>query len=280
MNNQLKTIFLLGTLSVFLIVIGGVFAGSDGLYFAFFFSLAMNGVAYFFSDRIALFASGAKPIKKSQAPELYKMIEDLSQKAEIPMPKIYKTPAKQANAFATGRDPSHASVAVTQGLMDLLHPEEVKAVLAHEIAHVKNRDILIASVAAVLASTIAFISRMGLYGGFSRDRDRQGGGGLAVILAVFGPIAAMLIQFAISRQREFVADQKGAELIGDGKPLAKALVAIHDSAKRTPMMNINPAFSSLYIGNPFGGAGGAFLNLFSTHPPVEERVKRLTGEKL
>lgn len=274
MNSQIKTIFLLGVLSAFLIVVGSILGGRDGLYLAFFFSLAVNGLSYFFSDRIALAASGAKKLKEKDAPDLYGAIRDLVKKADIPMPKVYITPAKQANAFATGRDPSHASIAVTQGLLDTLSPEQAGAVIAHEISHIKNRDILIASVAAVIASSIAFLSRMGLYGGFGHRRDRDGGGGLAILLAVFGPIAAMLVQFAISRQREFAADQKGAELVGSGKPLASALLAIDESAKRSPM-GINPAFSSLYIGNPFGGKGGAFLKLFSTHPPVSERVEKL-----
>lgn len=252
--------------------------GQEGLYFALFFSLLMNGISYFFSDKIALMASGAKPLSKKQSPEIYSIVEDLSQKMQMPMPKLFITPATQANAFATGRSPNHASVAVTKGIIDLLPPEEIKAVLAHELAHVKNRDILIASVAAVLASTLTFISRMGLYGGYGGSEREEGnnrsGTGLALLLAFVAPIAAMLIQFAISRQREFGADESGAKIIGDGKPLAKALIAIHDSAKRSPLKT-NPAFSSLYIGNPLGGIGGTVLALFSTHPPVEERVKRL-----
>lgn len=275
MHNYLKTILLLSVLSIFFIVIGGMVGGKQGLYFAFFISLLINGISYFFSDKIALMASGAKPVAKNQSPELYKIVSELAQKINIPMPKLYITPAPQANAFATGRSPSHASVAVTKGLMNVLSIEEVKAVLAHELAHVKNRDILIVSIAAVLASSIAFLSRMGLYGGFgSSDEDNRGKGGLAVVLAIFGPLAAMLVQFAISRQREFGADETGAQIIGNGQPLAKALLAIHSSAQRSPM-NINPAFSSLYIGNPLGNVGGTLLQLFSTHPPVEERVKRL-----
>lgn len=275
MNNTIKTIFLLGVLSIFLILVGNIVGGQEGLYFAFILSLILNGVAYFFSDKIALASCGAKPIAKDDMPKLHRMIEELSYKAKIPLPKLYLTPSNQANAFATGRSPQHASVAVTKGLLQELSDDEVKAVLAHEISHIKNRDILIASVAAVLASSIAFLSRMALYGGYGR-RDRHGAGGLVVLLALFGPLAAMLIQFAISRQREFAADSKGAKLIGSGEPLAKALSAINQSTRRLPMVNMNPAFSSLYIGNPFGGLGGGLLNLFSTHPPVEERIKRLT----
>lgn len=275
MNSTLKTIFLLGILSVFLIVVGGAIGGRGGLYMAFILSLVINGISYFFSDRIALMASGAKEVTKDQAPELYAMIEDLAQRADIPMPKLYITPAQQANAFATGRDPEHASVAVTQGMLNTLPSDQVRAVLAHEIGHVKNRDILIASVAAVLASSIAFLSRMGLYGGFGGSSDnRRGAGGFAILLAIFGPIAAMLIQFAISRQREFSADAYGRQLVGDGEPLAQALININESTKRLPMGNMNPAFSSMYIGNPLGKVGG-LTKLFSTHPPVEERVQRL-----
>jgi heat shock protein HtpX len=274
MGSYLRTVLLLGILSVFLILIGGALGGRGGLNLALLFSLLMNGVAYFFSDRIALAASRAKPLPRDQAPEIYQIVEDLCRKSGIPTPKLYITPASQANAFATGRSPSHASVAVTQGLLDNLSFDEIKGVLAHELAHVKNRDILIASVAAVLASAIAFVSRFGLYGGFSDD-DNRGSGGMAIFLAIFGPLAAMLVQFAISRQREFAADAQAARTIGTGEPLAEALIKISESAKRKPLLDSNPAFSSLYIGNPFGGTGGRLLNLFSTHPPVAERVERL-----
>lgn len=280
MGSYIKTILLLGILSVLLVTVGGLIGGQNGLYTAFFFALLMNGGAYFFSDKIALAASSAKPLSKSEAPEIYEMVGDISSKMKMPMPKLYITPASQANAFATGRSPSHASVAVTKGLMNLLSKEEVKAVLAHELSHVKNRDILIASVAAVLASTISFLANMALWGGMGRsdDEDSNAGGFIALIAAILVPIAASLIQFAISRQREFGADESGAKAMGTGEPLAKALLTIHDSAKRAPM-HVNPAYSSLYIGNPLGGMGGGMLKLFSTHPPVEERVKRLKAIK-
>lgn len=274
MESYIKTILLLGALSVLLITIGGFLGGRDGIYMAFFFSLLMNGASYFFSDKIALSMSGAKPISKKQSPQLYEIVEELAKKIHIPMPKLYITPASQANAFATGRGPGNASVAVTQGLLDGLSKDEVKAVLAHELAHVKNRDILIASIAAVMASAISFLANMSFYGGFGRDDDDNRGGVLSFLLVLLVPIAAALIQFAISRQREFGADETGARTIGDGEPLAKALLAIHESARRKPL-HTNPAFSSLYIGNPLGGAGGSLLHLFSTHPPVEERIKRL-----
>lgn len=278
MINYVKTFILLGFLSVLLVTVGGLLGGESGMITAFGFALLMNGVSYFYSDKLALMASGAKPVSKQQEPELYKMVEDLAHKMNIPMPKLYKTPEQQANAFATGRNPEHASVAVTEGIMQTLSKEELKAVLAHELGHVKNRDILIASVAAVLASAISFIANMSLWGGFGRSNDEEDNNPLAGILglvvALLIPIGASLIQLAISRQREFAADETGAKLMGSGKPLAKALLAIHDSTRRSPMQT-NPAFSSLYIDNPLGGAGGRMINLFSTHPPVSERVKRL-----
>lgn len=273
MHDYLKTIFLLGILSVFVILIGGVIGGQDGLYFAFFFALIMNGLAFFFSDKLALMGSGAKPLDQNEGKEIYSIIRNLTTRMKLPMPKLYKIPSAQANAFATGRDPNHSSVAVTEGLMKILDKSEIEGVLAHELGHIKNRDILVASVAAVLASVVTFMSRMPLFGGSDEDRPA---GGLALLLAIFAPIAAMLIQLAISRNREFEADETGAETMHTGKHLASALLKIHDSTKKAPL-NTNPAFSSLYIDNPIGGFGGSMLKLFSTHPPVEERVKKLTA---
>lgn len=280
MGNYIKTILLLGILSAILITAGRLIGGTSGMYMALMFALLMNGVSYFFSDKIALSMSGAKPVLKKDAPELYAMVENLAHKMKLPMPKLYMTPASQANAFATGRSPKHAAVAVTQGIMDTLSKEELKAVLAHELGHVKNRDILIASIAAVLASAISFIGNIALFGGFGHGDDEEGGVNPAfgILAAILVPIGASLIQFAISRQREFGADETGAKTMGSGKHLASALVAIHDSTRRSPQVT-NPAFSSLYIGNPTGGLGGKMMNLFSTHPPVEERVKRLTSIK-
>ncbi len=272
MQDYLKTFLLLGLLSVVVIFLGDLIGGQDGLMMAFLFSVVMNVGAYFFSDKLALSSSGAKPMAKSEHPEIYKMVEELTQKLKIPMPKLYKIPTEQANAFATGRDPSHASVAVTEGLMRALDKDEIKGVLSHELGHVKNRDILIATVAAVLASVIGVVARMGMYSG-SSDEDRPAGG-LGILLMLFAPLGAMLIQMAVSRNREFEADETGAETLGDGDPLARALVKIHQTTKAMPL-HVNPAFSSLYIDNPLGGVGGALANLFSTHPPLEERVKRL-----
>lgn len=272
MNSILKTFLLLGILSVILVTLGGFFGGRDGIYMAFFLSLLMNGGMYFFSDKLALSMSRAKPLNKSTHKDIYEMVEELSLKIEIPMPKLYITPDQQANAFATGRGPGHASVAVTQGILDTLPKEELRAVIAHELAHVKNRDVLVASIAAVLASTISFMANMSLFSNHSNDN--RGSGALGLVVALLVPIGAAIIQMAISRQREYGADETGAKTIGDGEPLAKALVAIHNSAKRSPMRT-NPALSSLYIGDPLGGLGGKMLHLFSTHPPVEERIKRL-----
>jgi len=275
MVSYIKTILLLGVLSVILITVGGLIGGQQGLYMAFFFALLMNGVSYFFSEKIALSASGAKPLKREQAPEIYHIVEELSTKMAIPMPKLYTIPSRQANAFATGRGPGNASVAVTEGLMDALSRDEIRAVIAHELAHVKNRDILIASIAAVLASAISFIGNMALFGGFSSDgEDNRTGGIIALVAAILLPIAASLVQLSISRQREYGADESGAKTMGTGVPLANALLAISESAKRAPMKT-NPALSSLYIGNPMGGLNKGLMHLFSTHPPVEERVKKL-----
>ncbi len=275
MGSMLKTVALLGVLSVLVIFVGGLLGGEQGVYIAFIFALLMNGVSYFFSDKIALKMSGAKPLKQSQAPEVYSMVKELSHKMQIPMPDLYITPDRQANAFATGRGPGHASVAVTQGILDVLSKEELKGVLAHELAHVKNRDILIATIAAVLASSLSFLANMTLFGGLGGDRDdNRGGGMLTLLIAILVPIAGSIIQMAVSRQREYGADESGAKAIGSGHALASALIAIHDSTRRNPK-KVNPALSSLYIGNPLGGLGGSMMSLFSTHPPVEERVKRL-----
>ncbi len=275
MTNTLKTFTLLGILSVIIIMLGGLFGGQDGIMTAFILSLVMNVGMYFFSDKIALSMSRAKPLSKSTHGDIYSMVEELSQKINIPMPNLYITPDVQANAFATGRGPGHASVAVTKGIIDTLSKDELRAVLAHELAHVKNHDVLVATVAAVLAGTISYISNMALFGGFrSDDDDNRSAGGLGIVFAILIPIAASIVQMAISRQREFGADETGAQMIGDGKPLARALLAIHSSARRSPM-HTNPAISSLYIGDPTGGFGSKMMQLFSTHPPVQERIKRL-----
>lgn len=244
------------------------------MYMAFGFALLMNGGMYFFSDKLALKMSGAQPLDQKKYPEIYSMIEDLSRRIDIPMPKLYITPDRQANAFATGRGPGHASVAVTQGILEILSKDELRGVLAHELAHVKNRDVLVATVAAVLASVISFLANMSLFSGGHSNEEDAPNPIIMIAAALLVPIAASLIQMAISRQREFGADHTGAKTIGSGKALANALLAISDSTRRAPSQ-VNPAMSSLYIENPAGGLGGQMMKLLSTHPPVEERVKRL-----
>lgn len=278
MGNIFKTIVLLGVLSAILIFIGGLIGGQNGIYLALGISLLINGGMYFYSDKLALAASGAKPLSPNQHPELHEMVKDLVAKMNMPMPKLYITPMQQANAFATGRSPKHASVAVTEGILQVLSKDELRGVLAHELSHVKNRDILIASIAAVFASAISFLANMAMFSGLGGgNQDEEGSpvsGIVGLLIAIIIPIAASIIQLAISRQREFGADETGAKTIGSGKSLAQALLAIHDTTKRAPA-NVNPAYSSLYIENPTGGLGNKLMNLFSTHPPVEERVKRL-----
>ncbi len=277
MNNYLKTILLLGVMSAILIFVGRILGGASGMYMALILALGMNGVAYFFSDKIALKMSGAKPLERTKHPEVYAIIQELTHKMKLPMPALYITPEQQANAFATGRDPQHASVAVTEGILNKLSKKELQGVLAHELGHVKNRDILIASIAAVLATAISYMGNMAL---FSQNRDEEGnaGGIIALVAAILVPIGASIIQMAVSREREFSADATGAEVIGDGDPLADALLAISDSTTRQPIKT-NPAMSTLYIANPFGSKGSNMLNLFSSHPPIEERVRRLRAMK-
>jgi len=282
MNNSLKTVLFLGILSLLVISIGGLIGGQSGLYIAFFFALLIDGVGYFYSDKISLAGSGAKPLSRSAAPQIYKIVEEITGRMSLPIPRLFITPEPQANAFATGRDPKHASVAVTQGLLKLLSPEEIKGVLAHELSHVKNKDILITSIAAVLASSVSFISNMGYYGGFgfSRTRNRDGNGGLGFLLIILAPIVAVFLQLAISREREYEADRSGAAILGTGEPLADALTQIGQSAKLLPMRKLNPALSSLYIANPLREFDNAVINLLSTHPPLIERIRRLRNMNL
>lgn len=278
MQSVIKTIVLLGILSVLVITLGRLFGGEQGMMMAFFFALVMNGGMYFYSDKLALSMSQAQPLDHKKYPELYKIVEELAKKMEMPMPKLYITPDRQANAFATGRGPGNASVAVTEGILQVLSKDELRGVLAHELAHVKNRDVLVATIAAVLASVISFLANMSLFSGGNRDGENAPNPIIMLVAALLVPIAASFIQMAISRQREFGADYTGAKTIGSGKELAQALIAIHDTARTFPK-EANPAISSLYIGDPTGGIGGTLMKLMSTHPPVEERVKRLMNMK-
>jgi len=275
--NTFKTALLLTGLTLVLLGLGQSFGGPRGMTLALGFAVLMNGIAYFYSDKIALTMSRAQPVTREQAPRLYAIVERLCGKSSLPMPKLYVIPQPAPNAFATGRNPRHASVAVTEGLLQLMNEEEIEGVLAHELGHVRNYDILIASVAATVAGAITWISMMGrwalIFGGFSRSDDRNGGGLGALLMLIVAPIAALIIQMAISRQREFAADAAAARMVGHPFGLVSALEKLGAYNKRIPM-NVSPATSSLYIVAPLS-AGQMFSKLFSTHPPLEERIAAL-----
>lgn len=274
--NTFKTALLLTGLTLLLVVGGGAIAGERGMTFALVGAIVMNGIAYFFSDKIALSMSGAQPVSREQAPRLYSITERLCGQANLPMPKLYVIPQAAPNAFATGRSPKHASVAVTAGLLELMNEQEVEGVLAHELGHVQNYDILIASVAATLAGAITWVAHMGrwalIFGG-ARDDDRNGGGLGALLMLFLAPIAAVLVQLAISRQREYAADATAARTVGHPFGLVSALEKLGAYNKRIPM-DVAPATASLFIVAPLG-AGQMFFKLFSTHPPLEERIAAL-----
>src|SRR5918911_4285957 len=275
-KNTLKTYVLLAALGGFFIVAGGVIFKGPGLVIGLFLGLAMVGGSYWFSDKLAIKAAGAVPVTEAEAPQLYRIVRELTMRANMPMPKLYIAPSLQPNAFATGRSPEHAAVACTQGIMQMLTEDELKGVLAHELSHVGNRDILIGSVAASIAMAITFVARMAMwgamFGGGGRDRDRNPIGELA--FALLAPLAAMLLQMALSRSREFEADRSGALLLGTGEPLARALEKIEAGARQIPM-DVNPAQAQAYIVNPLTGRKMSFSKMFMTHPPTEERVARL-----
>ena len=277
-GNTFKTFILLAGLTVLLLLIGQALGGRSGLYFALFMALVMNMVGYWFSDKIALAMSGAKEVSINEAPDLHQMIEKLAVQAGLPKPRVYIIPQDTPNAFATGRNPEHAAVAVTQGILRILRPAELEGVLAHELAHIRNRDILISSTAAVIAGAISYLATMAQWGAFlgmGRNDDDEGGGGNIVgviVMAIVAPLAAMLIQMAISRSREYQADATGARIIHAGQPLANALLKLEESNKQIPMQ-VNPAQAQMYIVNPLSATG--ITRLFSTHPPIEERVARL-----
>ena len=272
----IKTLFLLTALTLLLVLGGEAIAGRQGMTLGLIMAVLMNGIAYFFSDKIALSSSGAQPVSREQLPRLYQVMERLVAKANLPMPKLYVIPQPAPNAFATGRNPSHASVAVTAGLMELMNDDELEGVIAHELSHVRNYDILITSIAATLAGAITWIASMGrwamIFGGFggSRDNERGGGGLAALIMLIVAPIAALLIQFGISRQREFAADASGARMVGHANGLASALEKLGAYNKRIPM-DVSPTTASLFIVAPLT-AGQVFSGLFSTHPPLAERI--------
>jgi len=266
----LRTTILLATLSGLFVAIGFLIGGSSTALLFLFFAALMNMGSYFFSDKLALAMSGAKPISESDAPRLYQIIRELCTRADLPMPRVYMIPVDQPNAFATGRNPKHSAVAVTRGIMQLLSEDELRGVLGHELAHVKHRDILITSVAATIGAAITYLGYMLLWFGDDNESPLGIVGALAMVL--LAPLAATIIQLSISRQREFAADAGGAELTGNPESLASALLRLEEGAKAMPMQ-VNQAAEPLYIVKPFSGKG--FANLFSTHPPIDERVRRL-----
>jgi heat shock protein HtpX len=279
MGNTFKTAFLLTLLTLLLLFLGRVFGGQNGMVIALALAVVMNFVSYFFSDKIALAMYRAKPVTREELPRAYQIVERLTQKIGLPMPKMYVIPTDSPNAFATGRNPSHASVAVTQGILNLLNDEELEGVLAHELGHVNNRDILISSVAATIAGAITMLASMGrwalIFGGMERDnRDRGGGGLAALLMLIVAPIAASLIQLAVSRSREYQADATGAHFTGNPYALASALSKLDAYSRRLPMM-ATPSTAHLFIIQPLLGMNLA--NLFSTHPPIAKRIERLTG---
>ena len=280
MGNALKTALLLGLLTGFMIVVGEQLGGQNGMIVALVIAAIMNFVSYFYSDKIALMSYRAQPVTREQLPRVYEVVERITQRQGLPMPKIYVIPTESPNAFATGRNPSHASVAVTQGILQLLDDEELEGVLAHELGHVRNRDILISSIAATLAGAITILARMAywgaLFGGFGgRDREERGGGGIgALFMLILAPIAAMLIQLAVSRSREYQADATGAHFTGNPYALARALQKLDAYSKRLPMV-ASPSTAHLFIVQPLLGMD--FASLFSTHPPIRKRIERLTG---
>jgi len=272
--NNLKTVFLLTLLTLLAIGVGDYFGGQNGMIIGFLIAGVTNFVSYFFSDKIALAMYSAQPVTREQLPRLYSVVERLIQKTNLPMPKLYVIPTDSPNAFATGRNPKHASVAVTQGILNLLDDEELEGVLAHELGHVRNRDILTSSIAATLAGAIGMLARMGFWfglGGDSRDRDRSGG----ILMIILAPIAAILIQLWVSRTREYEADATGAHITHNPYALARALQKLDAYSKRIPMA-ASPSTAHLFIVQPMLGLNVG--NLFSTHPPIYKRIERLTGQ--
>jgi heat shock protein HtpX len=283
MSNVFKTGILLAVLTAMLVLIGGAIGGQQGMMIAFVIALVMNFVSYWFSDKMVLAAYGAQPIDEAAAPRLYAIVRRLTTRAGIPMPRVYLVPSETPNAFATGRNPQHAVVAVTEGIMRILDEDELEGVLAHELSHVKNRDVLISTIAATLAGAITYLAHMAqwaaMFGGRSRDDEEGGSNPIAMILlAILAPIAAMLVQMAVSRSREFQADATGARVAGKPWGLAKALEKLQMANEAVPMAAATPATAHLFIVNPLSGQ--TLMRLFSTHPPLEERIARLRAMRV
>jgi heat shock protein HtpX len=280
-RNTIKTTVVLAAFGGLLMLVGSFF-GTGGLYIGLLLALVFVGGSYWFSDKLAIRSARAVPVSEQEMPEYYRIVRELTQSAGMPMPALYVTPDRQPNAFATGRSPNHAAVAVTRGILDILDWDELRGVLAHEISHVGNRDILIGSVAAALAMGITFVARMAMwgamFGGGGGGDDNRGNIFGQLALLILAPIAAFFLQAALSRSREFEADRSGARLISDGEPLARALAKLEQGARTIPM-NVDPAQASKYIVNPLTGRKVQFANLWSTHPPMDQRIARLrSGE--
>jgi heat shock protein HtpX len=281
MSNIFKTALLLAVLTAMLIVIGGAIGGQQGMVIAFVMALVMNVGSYWFSDKIVLAMYHAQPVDEASAPRLYAMVRNLAERARIPMPRIYIVPGDTPNAFATGRNPQHAVIAVTEGILRILDEDELEGVLAHELSHVKNRDVLISTIAATMAGAITYLAHMAqfaaMFGGRRHDDDEGTSPIAAIAMAIVAPIAAMLVQMAVSRSREYAADATGAQMSGKPWGLAKALEKLQMAQGIAPM-NANPATAHLFIVNPLSGR--SLANLFSTHPPLEERIERLRAMRI
>jgi heat shock protein HtpX len=284
--NNVKTVALMATLGAILVVVGGALGGQSGAAFALVIAVGINFSMYFWSDKLAMKAARARPVAEHELPQVYAMIRSLAQRENMPMPDVYFVESPQPNAFATGRNPNHAAVAVTRGIMELMRPQELEAVLAHELAHVKNRDILISSIAATIAVALTFITRMAMWRAFLGGGRRSDNNPVAAIIGlasiILAPLAAVVIRSAISRSREYEADRTGAQISGAPLALASALRKLEAGTTRIPM-DVNPSVAPLFIADPLKaslgrqGGGGGFARLFSTHPPIADRVERLEG---
>ncbi len=280
MGNQLKTTFLLAAMTVLIVLAGNLMGGRQGMMIALVMAAGMNFFSYWFSDKMVLKMYRAREVSSTEAPELYGMVQTLARQAELPMPKVYIIPQEAPNAFATGRNPEHAVVAATEGLLRLMDRQEIMGVLAHELGHVKNRDILIGTIAATMAGAIMMLASMArwsaIFGGMRRDDNNGGGGAIGmIVMAIIAPLAATIIQMAVSRSREYLADATGAKIMGSPDGLARALEKLGTYSKQIPMTSASPATAHMFIVNPLSGK--SLQNLFSTHPPMEERIRRLRG---